>query len=396
MAHRLRVKAAKDGIEVLALDWTGDPPLLATVLAKADAHVIGTIEALSPGAEASELKDLFAAIRHREGFKAQTEKILRRLHAAETATIRAVGSNREWFAKRFKNSRLARLDLRQPLAPNDHEVLLAERADLVSSAIAPLTRQQPVVLLGDEGCGKSWLAATVIERQEANILTALFTADQLPESVAPGQTARLLAQQLIRQTDGDPDEARLLTRWCRRIDAWIQNRLVHHPHGASNDTSALRSMDSSTDTDTDRVRLGRFLIVLDGLNQRPEKDWARTIDAFQQLAEKGGGRLLVTCRNHYFTTRLKGRLSQPLQEITVPEWTPGERDVLLTRAGVDPTILDPQAASSLLNPRLLGIALKVLPRNDHAWQGLTVERLLFEHIRAGKGTIRPAILRRIS
>ena len=94
---------------------------------------------------------------------------------------------------------------------------------------------------------------------------------------------------------------------------------------------------------------------------------------------------MVTCRNHYFKTNLKGRLSPPLQEVTVPEWTADQRDVLLTRAGVDPTALDPQAASSLLNPRLLGIALKVLPLKDpHAWQGLTVERLLFEHIRAGE------------
>ena len=253
----------------MALDWAGDPPLLATVLAEADAHVISMIEALPGGAGASELQDLFAAIRHREGFQTQIDRILRRLHAAETATIRAAVSNREWFAKRFENPRLARLDLRQPLAPNDHEALLAERTDLVSSAVGPLKRQEPVVLLGDEGCGKSWLAATVIERQEANILTALFTADQLPESVAPGQAAHLLAEQFIRQTDGNPDDPRLLTRWCRRIDAWMERTPLadtgaDQPRGPG-------SMRGATHPAAHGLRPARFLIVLDGLNQRPIK-----------------------------------------------------------------------------------------------------------------------------
>ena len=43
LADQLREKAAKDGIEILTLDWTGDPPLLAVVLAKAGRPVIDKI-----------------------------------------------------------------------------------------------------------------------------------------------------------------------------------------------------------------------------------------------------------------------------------------------------------------------------------------------------------------
>ena len=234
--------------------------------------------------------------------------------------------------------------------------MLHERNDLVSCAVAKLQSEEPVVLLGDEGRGKSWLAAKVIEQQEAHTLTALFSAEQLPDRVKSGQVVDLLAKQLIRQTDGDPNDDTLLKRWCRRINAWVE-----------------------------RIRPRRFLIVLDGLNQRPKKDWGRIIEAFQHLSEKAGGRLLVTCRSHYFRTKIEGRLFNPLEQITVPEWTVEERDILLRRVGIDPTMLDQQAANSLLNPRLLGIALNVLPLDDmDAWQGLTVERLLFEHIRAAE------------
>ena len=357
LADRLREKAEREGIEVLILDWTGDPPPLAVVLAKAGPPVIDKIVTLSKGAvKKDELEEIFVAIREQEGFEVQTDRILRRLNAPEMATIRAAEKNREWFADRFKDAHLARLDLGQPLAPNAAEVSHMTRAALVSHTAEALQNDDPVVLLGGEGCGKSWLAANVIERQEAHTLTALFSAEQLPDGVLSGQAIDLLVGQLICQTAGNPRDNKLLKHWRRRVDAWHE-----------------------------RVRPGRFLIVLDGLNQRPEKDWGRIIEAFQYLSEKAGGRLLVTCRSHYFRTKIEGRLFEPLREITVPEWTPQERDALLKQAKVDPTILDQQAANLLLNPRILGIALNVLPLDDrNAWRGLTVERLLFEHIKAAK------------
>ena len=356
LAAQLREKADRDGIEILILDWTGDPPPLVVVLAKAGTPVIDKIEALSEEEVKNELEDIFATIREQEGFEVQVDKILKRLNASETATIRAAEKNREWFADRFRNTRHARLDLGQPLAPNDTKVSHKKRDDLVSCAVAELQSGQPVALLGDEGCGKSWLAAKVIEQQEAHTLTALFRTERLPDSIESDQDIDLLARQLIRQTDGSSYEDRLLIRWRRRIDVW-----------------------------TKRVRPGRFLIVLDGLNQRPKKDWGRIIESFQHMSEKTGGRLLVTCRSHYFETQIKGRLSGSVKHITVPEWTAEERDALLKQAQVEPTILDQQAANLLLNPRILGIALNVLPPDDeYAWQGLTVERLLFEHIKAAE------------
>ncbi|MDE2736602.1 MAG: hypothetical protein OXI72_19550 [Gemmatimonadota bacterium] len=352
LADPLREKAAKDGIEILTIDWTGDPPLLAVVLAKAGTPVIDKVEALSGEIKKNELEEIFVTIREQEGFQVQVKKILRHLNAPEVATIRAAEKNRKWFADRFSDTHKARLDLGQPLAPNAVEVSHGKRDDLISCAVAQLQSGEPVVLLGDEGSGKSWLAAKVIEQQEAHTLTALFSAEQLPDRVESGQAVDLLAKQLIRQTDGDPNDGTLLKRWCRRINAW-----------------------------GDRIRPGRFLIVLDGLNQGPRKNRGRIIEVFRQLSKKAGGQLLVTCRSHYFETQIKGRLSGPIEQIIVPEWTAQERDDLLKRSGVDPTTLDQQAARSLFNPRLLGIALQLLPPDDRdAWQGLTVERLLFEHI----------------
>ena len=212
LAAQLREKATKDGIEVLILDWTGDLPLLAVVLAKAGTSVIDKIVTLLDGEVRNELEEAFSALRGQDGFEAQLGKILSRLIASETATIRAAEKNRQWFADRFKDAGLARLDLGQPLAPNAAEVPYMTRDEIVSQAVEQRQSGQPVVLLGDEGCGKSWLATKVIEQQEAHTLTALFSAEHLPDSVNSGQAIDLLARQLIRQTGDDPNETRLLTR----------------------------------------------------------------------------------------------------------------------------------------------------------------------------------------
>ena len=265
------------------------------------------------------LEEIFVAIRGQEGFEPQADKILGRLNASETATIRAAEKNRKWFADRFCNTRQARLDLGQPLAPNAVEVLHGERDDLVSCAVGQLQSEESVVLLGDEGCGKSWLAAKVIEQQESHTLTALFSAEHLPDRVDSGQTVDLLAKQLIRQTDGDPNDDTLLKRWHRRINAWVERiQLVRQSDGGPNDGTLIERRHPRVDTRAEQIRPGRFLIVLDGLNQRPKKDWGRLIEAFQHLSEKAGGRLLVTCRSHDFRTKIEGRLFKPLRELTVP------------------------------------------------------------------------------
>ena len=234
-------------------------------------------------------------------------------------------------------------------------------------------------------CAKP-LAAKIIERQEAHTLTAVFGAEQLPDNIDSGQAVDFLARQLIRQTDSNDNDGKLLKRWRRRIDAWVERiRLIRQTDGNPDDNHFLKRSRPFIDAGGDRIRPGRFLIVIDGVNQRPKKNWGRIIEVFRQLSEKAGGRLLVTCRSHYFRTQISGRLSGPVKQITVPEWTAQERDELLKRSRVDPTALDQQTARSLLNPRLLGIALQILPSDNRgAWQGLTVARLFFEHIRAAE------------
>ena len=93
----------------------------------------------------------------------------------------------------------------------------------------------------------------------------------------------------------------------------------------------------------------------------------------------------MTSRKHFFQSRVERRLRVRRQEITVSEWEPDERDQILSRHSINPAALTPLVLESLQNPRLLGIALEVFNLGDLAsFQGLTVSRLLFEHIIASE------------
>ncbi len=172
-------------------------------------------------------------------------------------------------------------------------------------------------------------------------------------NISDKETDRLVSQ-LIRQTgDGVTEITR--ERWRRR----------------------LRQLPS--DPTTDRPRL---IVLIDGINQRPKSDWGRIIERISYELIQLRGRLIVTSRTPYFQSRVKNRLAVPFTEIVVPEWTEAERDEILTKHGIKASDLHRPVATSLRNPRLLGIAIELLEKaNITNLEELSVHRLLFEHIR---------------
>ena len=140
--------------------------------------------------------------------------------------------------------------------------------------------------------------------------------------------------------------------------------------------------------DSSRPDRPRLIVVIDGVNQRPQTDWPRVIDGFGDALNRIGGRLVITVRTTYYEARLQPRLIAPVEELGVPEWTATERDEILAGNGIDHTVLhrgqDAHAAvgRSLLNPRLLGIAVRLLKGKtvEHI-EELSVNHLLFEYLR---------------
>jgi len=360
LADDVRAHGEKSGIKTLILDWsdTGLPPL-AVALAMAETRVTDFLRSYVRESElASIAVAALCAIREDAGFADNAGRIRVLLSEPTTGTAIARPANSAWLVDVFSSKAKARRVLRQPLCPGDRtRGEPAARTTLVNQ-VGPLMAGQPdgkiLVILGEEGSGKSWLAAQSWLSLEDKPLMVVFTADDFSGTSAADDLIEMWIEKLVVQTAGRISES-ARNRWRRKVDWWRK--------GGTPDAA-------------------RLVVVIDGLNQRPHSDWARLMEAMGSELDRIGGRLCVTVRTSYYVNRIRRRLQSPALEVNVPEWTDAERNAILATHGIRGDDLGPTVAGSLLNPRLLGIALELLQTAQiEELEELSVSRLLFEHMR---------------
>nr|WP_315050474.1 hypothetical protein [uncultured Brevundimonas sp.] len=70
----------------------------------------------------------------------------------------------------------------------------------------------------------------------------------------------------------------------------------------------------------------------------------------------------------------------------MPEWSADEVDAIVAARGIDPAQVAPAVRKRLRNPRILGIAFELLDTAEiRGFTELSIDQLLFEHIRRGAG-----------
>ncbi|MDB5791093.1 MAG: hypothetical protein JWQ80_1117 [Massilia sp.] len=272
----------------------------------------------------------------------------------------ACKANKSWLLNAFSNRSKARMRLGQALCPADTSDTVSpiSRSALTDSFDRLLVNSPPggvIAVTGNEGNGKSWLVAQAWLTWTVKPLTLFLTAEDFSEkSFDP---VALLARKICDQTDrqGDKDHESF---WVKQLRVW---RRSESPNPF------------------------RFLVVIDGLNQRPGQEWPRVIDTLGDELERIGSKLIITSRKRYFDELIKPPLVSPYRELPIPEWTEAERDGLLAVRSIAPGRLDPKVAASLCNPRLLNVALRLLDGAQLlAMEELSISLLLFEHIRASR------------
>jgi hypothetical protein len=266
--------------------------------------------------------------------------------------------NQTWLHSAFSDQARARTYFHQALSPRDPGSGASHlaRADLTQRLTSFMQNTgAPVVcaLLGEEGNGKSWLVADTWDRLPDPPLTLLITAERLAMATDRLALRRVLGAVLYEQT-GSAFDVAALERW------WDSERHVS---------------DSSLEPGR------RVVVVVDGLNQKRTADWGAILALLDDVLKPFVGRIVLTSRPAFFASYVQARLVSGYEELLVDPWTVEERDQILRRAGVDPARLHPKTAQSLLNPRLLSIAIKLFGGSQiELIEALNVERLLFEYV----------------
>lgn len=355
-ASLLSDRGALDGISVLILDWKDDGlSNLAVSLVMAQEKIVSFFVRVQ-NLDAHQTIDLEKALRwvaSHSDYNSHSEKLRSEFNAVELATENAKKANKKWINKVFSEKNTARNVLGQPVAPLNNSGAILPRSCIITNIEHEISNNRKTIfLLGEEGSGKSWIAASLLGRFSG--LSIFISAEHLDGTQPTQENLKdLLTATLARQCGQSQQDKTVYKRWGKRLEGWERN---------SNPS--------------------RLLVVLDGLNQRPLFEWHKIINVLQDYLHSIDGHLVVTTRPQLFNKKVKQGLVEDSWQQLINNWSNEERDQLLEANGISSSALDPVTANSLLNPRLLGIALEVLPLdNQQAWEGLTTDRLLFEHLR---------------
>ena len=353
----------KNAISMIVLDWpeTVAIPPLACACALADNAAKNFLKQNIQ--DKQKVKKALAAIdsiRADENFAASSAILQRELEEPTLGAPIALKINRLWLSEAFSDRKRARQVFGQTLAPMAVPTLTAQSRPQLEEALEKAVFGAPhprvVSLVGDEGCGKSWLFAKVWSQCSEQPLTVVIPASDLKEVAAYGEIEGYLIDRLIGQT-GDSATDFKRNRWRRRFEQWK----ACEKHVSTN-----------------------LVVFVDGLNQNPEFEWGRWLDGANVLLEKLGGILVISARQSYFRDHVKGTVTSDIQLICVPEWTIDDLSQILARKGIKLADVHPAVVKTLQNPRILGIALELLDNTQiENITELSVERLLFEHIRQG-------------
>ena len=350
------------GLPVLILDWagTGLTPL-AAALAMGGERVRDFLRIhISDASKLRDAETALEAIRRSADFSSHADRIRAECDAASVGLALARKANTALLSDAFSSRTEAKLRFGQPLAPGDRDnVTIRQRKtlmDQIQSHIAKTPDKTIAFVLGEEGCGKSWVVAQSWLGLDPKPLMLLIPLFHFESPAWEASVCDILINVLIDQTV-DRQDARTSQRWARRFEQWRN----HPPENGS-----------------------RFVVVLDGINQEPGLRWARIIARISHEVRQLGGCVIVTDRTSDFRQRVEPRLyeSTIALEIPTPEWTELERDEILSKRSITGSSLRQRVAALLRNPRLLGITLELLMRGEiTSLDELSVPLLLFEHMR---------------
>jgi hypothetical protein len=356
----LKEGARRLAMALMVLAWpeAGLPELAALLAMTRDVSV--KFIAKHTSISEAEIARQLSAVRAHPQFQARSDELSAILRQPSIAPAFALKDNIAWLSKAFSDKKRARSVFGQALSPSDASIFCAIDRITLRTRVANQVFARPdgavTAILGADGNGKSWIFAQAWSQQSNPPLTVVIVPDDIIAPPSPESCQDLLITKLLTQT-GETRQSEAKERWLKHFERW------------------------QSDPDAAAPRLVAFM---DGVNQRETVDWLRYIDAMSALVAQLGGRLVFSCRRHYYRDNLENKLLSTVTVIEVPEWTDLELDELLKARGTSMAALDAGIVRSLRNPRIFGIAAALFKAEEIAAFGeLSVSRLLFEHIRSG-------------
>lgn len=250
-----------------------------------------------------------------------------------------------YHCRLFADRTLAWRDVGQRIAPRDSEVRHVPRPKRINDLAAAFAADAVVVVLGEEGVGKSWLVADWWLTREADRAIVFVPAKEAVNFLERETADALLAAAIIRAGENRVNET--ADDLCRRVGFWRTKPPAQGP-----------------------------IVVLDGLNER-EVNWRRFLYQLWQLVSSLNGRLIITCRPGYYERQELDALDFPKELVNVSGYDRDEFAAALAIHGRMHSSIPPRMMPGLANPRVFSLAIGML--DELGEEELTIDRVLFQY-----------------
>ena len=257
----------------------------------------------------------------------------------------------DFATKLLTNPPESRAIFRQNLAIADSKAGLVRRDELITLFDKWKDEEilgSPLLVIGEEGLGKSWVLANWIFENTNNEILLIYCSSSELRSLRDLTVNSVLARILAKHI-GSLNE-----------DYWLE-RLKRLNHAPIPDNPFI-------------------YLVIDGLNEVPEADWTGLFLDAQRNIWRPRIRLIASCRTRYYEQTLKRGQAWTTTPtiIEVLQYTPDQRDEALRLQGVDLSDLSESVLSLARKARVCRLITHMADRLQGVKQ-ITYERLLFEY-----------------
>jgi hypothetical protein len=342
-------KAATDlGVAVQILDWaSGDLaklPVLCASAPKAVVDFLGEREFSQP--ETDGVREDLEGLACNPGFDEATNKIRQEFSEANIGYDHARQSSNEHLNTSMADPRAAKARLHQLLdIANPSGRLIHRRA--AAGFLNEWWRSwpqnpRPAILLGEEGTGKTWAAMSWWLGLGDSAPLTIFVPSGRNEFENPREIIASELALLARFADCE--------YWDRRLSGWLKRPVGGSP---------------------------QLLLVIDGLNERPNKKWRTLFHALEAMQNRGRIAVVATCRNRYWEEEIDlGSLEDEPATHLICEYDDDEFGEALSEFELTSNDLSADLNKALRKPRFFRVARDYLQRGNRI-EAVTLDWLFF-------------------
>ena len=344
-------KAVREGVEFLAISAEdGSPSTLEALCVHGIQIVLDFFSSILSEQEVQQIQCELEELAKSSDFELIIERLRNDFDSPLVGYEHWRVSQNAWLADCFRHENKSRSKFGQALNVGSDDIKLIERKKIwkkLSTWKSSWDQEKyPFVLLGEEGDGKTWAAASWINRQiqdSENFPPILFLSSSHPQSNDP---IFLISKTIHQRTDIHD-----LTYWEKRVKRWFQRPFGHDPV---------------------------ILLVLDGINERREPRWWRSLlenlmvsPWVDQMA------VLITARTNYWDSNFAKLRYLKVLANTLPPYDHHELNLALGHHHLAQSDISAELLPLIRKPRYLDLVVKHRQRMAESGD-ITVPRLIYE------------------